>query len=519
MSASQQKKLRQQQRQEGTEKHLVAQKKLDKALKRKAHRRSVIALVAIVFILLIIVYASGVLNTALPAVTIGDEGYSAAEFSFFYNAYINNFVTQNSSYLQYFGLDTSKSYASQQYSEDQTWADYFKETVLNEMQQITAFYTEAQKEGFKLSETDQTSLDANLEGLKTSNSGSDYATADKFLAATYGKGCTVELIGKLIEKSYIAQAYATKKQADFTYSQDDLKAYYAENKDDLDQYTYVSYFADGSVKDAATTDTDAATSTDTAVSPSASPETETAEQAMAKAKIIADAIVQGSDSEDTFKAAVFQQTQTDASESTTQGSSLSENYADWMKDASRKAGDTTVIETDTGYYALYYISRDDNSYKTVDVRHILIKAVASDDGTYSNEAKATAKQKAEDLLSQWEAGDKTEDSFSELAKANSEDTDSNANGGLYESVYKGQMVTDFNDWCFDPARKSGDTGIVYGESSAYAGYHVIYYVGQDKAYSDILAEDKLREKDYSDWQTALLENYPIKKGVTLKLVK
>ncbi len=40
------------------------------------------------------------------------------------------------------------------------------------------------------------------------------------------------------------------------------------------------------------------------------------------------------------------------------------------------------------------------------------------------------------------------------------------------------MVETFNDWCFDPARKPGDTGIV---ETSY-GYHVMYFVGQTENY-------------------------------------
>ena len=68
--------------------------------------------------------------------------------------------------------------------------------------------------------------------------------------------------------------------------------------------------------------------------------------------------------------------------------------------------------------------------------------------------KAEAEQKAQDILDEWKAGAATEDSFAELANEYSEDPGSNTTGGLYEQVYQGQMVTEFNDWCFDPARQS-----------------------------------------------------------------
>ncbi len=117
-------------------------------------------------------------------------------------------------------------------------------------------------------------------------------------------------------------------------------------------------------------------------------------------------------------------------------------------------------------------------YPTVAVRHILVKAVADENGEYTDEAKEAAKAKAEEIYQEWKDGDATEESFAALAEQYSEDTGSNTNGGLYDAVLKGQMVEEFDAFCFDESRQSGDTAIVYGESSNYAGYHVMYFVGE-----------------------------------------
>jgi len=130
---------------------------------------------------------------------------------------------------------------------------------------------------------------------------------------------------------------------------------------------------------------------------------------------------------------------------------------------------------------------------TADIRHILIKAEVADaddpatedvdeSKVPTQEALDAAKAEAEDILAQWEAGDKTAESFGALAEEYSDDPGSNTNGGLYEQVYQGQMVTEFNDWCFDPARQTGDTGIIHNEST---GYHVMYFVGYDQPYWEI----------------------------------
>lgn len=132
----------------------------------------------------------------------------------------------------------------------------------------------------------------------------------------------------------------------------------------------------------------------------------------------------------------------------------------------------------------------------VNVRHILIKPETDEDGNSDDAAWEAAEQKAQALLDEWKAGDATEESFGELAKANSEDTGSSDNGGLYEDVYPGQMVTEFNDWCFDASRKSGDTDII----KTSFGYHIMYFVSfTDTYYYKEAAERELRYSDYRDY--------------------
>lgn len=176
-------------------------------------------------------------------------------------------------------------------------------------------------------------------------------------------------------------------------------------------------------------------------------------------------------------------------------SSCETQLADWLFDASRKNGDTTYVASDDGYYVAFYIGREDHDYNMVNVRQILVSV--SD--TTDTDAMATAKAKAEDLLAQYEAGDKTEDSFAKLATDNSDDTATTSTGGLYENVVPGQMVTSFNDWCYKENHQPGDTGII---ESSY-GYHVMYFVGEGDNYRSYLVENKLRSDDYSDWTTSV----------------
>ena len=144
-------------------------------------------------------------------------------------------------------------------------------------------------------------------------------------------------------------------------------------------------------------------------------------------------------------------------------------------------------------------------YPSVAVRHILVKAEAAEDGTYTDEAKEAAKARAEEILKEWEDGDKTEESFAALAEQYSEDTGSNTNGGLYENVLQGQMVEEFDAFCFDESRKSGDTGVVYGESTSYAGYHVMYFVGEGDPETNETGRNYIASEKMNTWLTELTE--------------
>ncbi|MBQ9329387.1 MAG: peptidylprolyl isomerase, partial [Oscillibacter sp.] len=191
------------------------------------------------------------------------------------------------------------------------------------------------------------------------------------------------------------------------------------------------------------------------------------------------------------------------------GSTLSE----WLFDSARRSGDSAVLENGSTYYVAVFHDRFRDETKTIDVRHILIQPEAGtlsegDEGYEAEQERlqSAAKAKAEELYAQWQAGEATEESFSALAMEESADG-SRYDGGLYTQVYQGQMVTEFNDWCFDPARKSGDTGIV---ETTY-GYHIMYFVGDDLPYWQVQVSDTLKSDAYSQWLESLSDGASIQR--------
>lgn len=492
MSASKQKKVRTDLRSDG-----VVDKKtsdqIEAEKKRKKFRRNTI--IAVVIIVLVIA-ASILINskyfyTKSDAVTVDGTGYTAAEYDYYYKNAYYNFVSSYGNYISFF-LDTSKPLTEQKCSflddENATWADYFSGLADDQLKETTALYSEAQKNGYVVDGDYANAIENNISSVKSSASSYGY-TVDAYLALNYGKGMDLDTFTQVITKYYTALGYGQTIYDSYSYDDSELDTKYAEIKDDYDRITYLAYLCPNSLGEyeGMSDDEKAAASHDAA---------QTIADAQSEEEFVANVeSILSDDDKANF-------TGIDELRTVSYGQNVSSSYSEWMLDSSRKTGDTYVADASNGSYAVMFISRDDNSSKTVNVRHILVTAEADDNGDYTEEALAAAKAEIEDIEKQWKENP-TEERFAELAGLYSDDTGSNAGGGLYENVYNGQMVEEFNDFCFDPSRKPGDTAIVYGSSSSYAGYHLIYFIGDGPIYSRYLADNVMRQADYTEYLNGL----------------
>ena len=68
------------------------------------------------------------------------------------------------------------------------------------------------------------------------------------------------------------------------------------------------------------------------------------------------------------------------------------------------------------------------------------------------------------------------------------------------------MVDPFDEWCFDDARKAGDTGIVKTDY----GYHVMYYVSKGEAvFWFEAAKSDLQTERENALEESIREQYPL----------
>ena len=530
MSASKKKKLRSENTAKLTERQIAEQKEA-----KKIKLYSIIfavVLVAMVVVAIVVgvnrsIEASGVHEKNTVAATVGEHQISNAELSYYYIDYVNNYANTYGSYLSLFGIDPSVALDKQVIDEEtgETWADNFISEAASSVQTIYALADAAEAEGFTLPQEQQDQVDIMSNNLDSYASIYGYSNTDAFLKAQYGNGASKEGYMEYYQRNLLASAYQTNHQENLTYTDDQIRE--ADNADPVKYSSYsfaqyhipVSKFLTGGTTD------ESGNTTYTA---------EEREAAIAAAKIaiapLTDSEINTVDALNEAIAAMEINAGAEASSTvyTDQASTGINSYlTDWVTAENREPGDVTCIEipgtvkdengedleTITAFYVVLFTGKNDNEVELVNVRHILVsfEGDAQEDGTYSEEVKETARASAEEILNEWKSGDATEDSFAALANEKSTDTGSNTNGGLYEDVYPGQMVTAFNDWCFDSARKSGDTGIV---ETTY-GYHVIYYVGTTgQTYRDYQIVNELISSDMEAWSQELLESYTVTMGDT-----
>jgi len=461
------------------------------AKKKKANTKyAIIAVVIVLLIAVVLFMNSNLFVTTLPALTVNDTSYPVADVNYYYCSSYMTFVNNYGDYVSIF-LDPNTPLEDQACTiteEEQTWADYFQQAAIDNLVQVTAFHDAAVAAGYQLTEEDY----ATIEELKTTYENEAVLSGydlDAFMVMNFGEGNNWKNVEKLVKRELRVNSYLNDQYNSFTYTEEQLDAYYEEHAADYDTVEYAYTFISGTADEEAGLDEEAAMA-----------------EAADKAQQILDSWNEGD--LDAFKAAALGITAQEAQESVTSISGIVNQFAQ-----EPEAGKAFAAESTGGWYVIFVKDVYDCVYPTVDVRHILVKAVDEDaDGTYSDAEKQAAYHRVGEIRNEWQAGAADEEDFMRLVALYSEDGGSNTNGGLYEQVYKGYMVEEFDAFCF-AGHEVGDYDIVYGESTSYAGYHLIYFAGENELYSRLLAESALLSADYTALTDELAAPYAGEKAM------
>lgn len=531
MSASDKKQQRKSDSTAGLTQRELKERAEAQAAKRKKTVYIAVGVICAAAAAALLVWNSSFWVKTAVAATVDGTDYKVPDLQYYYVQARNSEYSMYQMYSAYgisTGYDPSQGDGAQWYSQsdEKTYADYFRETALDNLKQVAALCKAADAEGYTLSEDGQAQIDdtfSQIDKICAQNG----LTRGSYFSQVFGNGVTEKVFTRNLTQSVLASEYEQYHQDSLSYSDEELQAYYKENPDSLDSYSFRSFQIGGTAADPTDANGDPVTDADgNAVTAT----DEEKQAAMDAAKAKADAAVAGIEGSADREAALIAAAPNYVSESTkenyadpdyslnekVQGSVLSQSYSDlsgWLMDSARKSGDVTAIETSSGYTVVLFLDRTLVQDATVDIRHILIKAETSDADTAddsgskvpSQEEMDAAKAKAQSLLDEWKAGEATEESFGKLAKENSEDSGSASKGGEYTYVRQGQMFDAFDQWIFDPARKSGDVDLVENTQSGQQGWHIVYFEKTEAPYWKSLAISAKQSADQSEWLSTVTD--------------
>ena len=463
----------------------------------------------------------------MPALTVGEANVDAPAWAFsFYFAY-----RQMYQYGMYLGLDTSISAFGQPspYStngeEDgpkMTWDEYFRKQVNSSLQNEFALYSEAQKAGFKLDKAAQDELTALMEDLKTQATSSAMSES-AYLRHSYSAGLTKAKYRNLQERMLVVQGFTDQKKAEFrtNHGEAELKAEYEKDPSLFKQVDYRVYtFAKEALTANEGENADALAARQKEADAAAKKSAEdflakagTQESFIAAAKAQYDEKHQHEEGEEVDHAHDY-----DADASTLSlrkkladlsNAYEDEKFAAWFFEGARKAGDTTLCETDKN---IYVVLMTRTAYEQTTVNFYTINVAAAEiegepaEGVPSADEQAW--DRAQSLMEKWHDRGATEEAFAALVKAQpgADEEPEDAKPGLTEKAAPGTH-TELDGWLFNPARKAGDAEVVSTES----GYTVIYLASQnttDFVWKTEIA-NSFADEDYSAYVTELKKEYPL----------
>lgn len=493
----------------------------------------VIAAAVLVAVIASFVWRSDFIPKTTTAATIDGEKYTAAEVEYYYQTAYRNFVSnsQYSYFLSYLGLNTNATLKSQSINSTaaamlgielpdadaesaeadseadplaptgMTWHDYFLDEALDNMRVIQAALKAAEAEGFQYPAGVQAQYDDNMDALKAVAAASGISVS-QYLKGNFGAGVTEKVYGEQLMRVLRYSAYADAYQDSLTYSDSELEEAYGADRNTYDHVSYEVVSFSGAAE--STTDDEGNT-----VEPTEEEAAAALEAAQDLAQTVLDGFQDGGDLEELAN-------ENDGTYSKNENGTYSAGsvMSEWLYDSTRKSGDASTLADGTVQYVVVFHDRFRDENPTIDIRHILVPlgsgSIAEGEEGYEDQQaqlKADAHAKAEELLAQWQSGEATEDSFAALALKESADG-SKYDGGLYTEVYQGRMVTEFNDWCFDTARQSGDTGVV----DTQYGSHVMYFSGVNAARWQTQVAANLRTEAYTAWEEDLVKDVTVQRS-------
>lgn len=404
-------------------------------------------------------------------ISVNGEKLTEVEYDYYYYTAMNNFANTYSAYLSYFGLDLSGDLSQQSYSNTLSWKDHFDELAVENIKLSKSLKADAEAAGFTYDVAEDYERFVTQQQAAAEAAGMSFR---EYLQSAFGPYATLERIKPCVEDALYVAAYHDKLSDDMIPGDEEIQAVY---EGDTASYDSVDYRVLTFNAELPTEPTDLA---DPDAEPLEEGQTYTpsdaeVEKAMKDAKALADEAVK------TVK------TKGDLIENVLQ-SAASTTVREWLFDDARKAGDTVVLEDETGhrYYCLAFEKRYRDETATADVRIMV----------------ASEEEEAQEIYEAWKGGEATEESFIALCDGEYYDY-AVADGGLIEGFAPTEDIyEELLDWIFAEGRAKGDCEVVTVPETAS---FVVYYAGEGRPQWYLTIRNNLRSQALDEYTTALTE--------------
>jgi len=402
-----------------------------------------------------------------PFIKVNGENITRAEFDYYRAIEKAGFLSENSYYFNMFGLDIS-TIEGQVYDGEMLFTDYFDQLATQQIVRTKALRDAAKKEGYEYDTTAEYEETINNVKEMAKEQGKGY---EDYLKLIYGGEATEKALEPVIKENIYALSYEAKLQKDKRPTDDAVKAYYEENKD---QYDSVDYHVLNISADLPATTTDEAGN-----EVEYQPTEEELKAAMEEAKKKAEE-----------KRATVATEGEEHINVSMQNSYFHESLHAFLYEDGRKAGDTSVMENTpyNGYLVASFEKRYLDETPTESARVII-----------------TSSTDAQTILDEWKAGAATEESFIEILEKYDE-AGSIINDGLYGGIAKGAVNDELYAWLSAPERKAGDTVAMNIEGEAN---YVMYYVGKTDPRWMSMIRNTLLTQTMDEYLNALMKDYLI----------
>jgi hypothetical protein len=461
----------------------VSKKKVKQGLMNdKTKTRLIAGLVITFFVISTVGYFSfqlGVPAMILSAGTVAGQDVKVTEMNYRFYEVVNM-------YRQY-GMIQSLEDLEQVVNEEtgETYRDMILKQAAENIQRTKILAAEGRKNGFVAEGVDNR-VNAFVESIRQYASESR-TTADRLLQNQYGKGITLRDVKEYLKEEYYSEEYAESlKQGVYSMTKADMQAKYDADPSLYDTVTYNTYLFTSKVD---------ATVTDEAL----------IQKGKEEAKKLADSVIAKAKDPATFLAACKELLEAENPTDYADGKdptllvdidkkftdALGSQFTAFVFDPARKANDTAVIETDAGYYAVLFQSRNIDTTASASYRVLTIE------GT---DLAASRKE-----IEGYQAQVTDEKSFISLVKKNSDDATAYAGGyyaGVVASDVNAEETTEYekklNEWLFAEGRKAGDMIVIENIDSV----SLFYFSESMPAWMSTLNTQESNTK-FEEWYTTL----------------